>query len=116
MIDFKYLDDAYDPAKAVANARQLIQQDQVFALFANVGTNNNLAIRDFVNAAKVPQLFVSSGATTFGRDYKKYPYTIGYIPPYSEEGAIYGRYVVKNLKQAKIAVLYQNDDYGRDLL
>src|SRR6185437_11801402 len=69
-----------------------------------------------LNDNKVPQLYVSSGATTFGRDYKKYPWTIGYIPPYSEEGEIYGRYVVKNIKKAKIAVLYQNDDYGRDLL
>ncbi len=117
MIDYKYLDDAYDPAKAVANVRQLIQQDQVFALFANVGTNNNLAIRDFVNAAKVPQLFVSSGATTFGRDYKKYPYTIGYLPTYAGEGKIYAKHILTtNGAKAKIAVLYQNDDYGRDLL
>jgi branched-chain amino acid transport system substrate-binding protein len=116
-IDFKYLDDAYDPAKAVTNVRQLIQQDQVFALFANVGTNNNLAIRDFVNAAKVPQLFVSSGATTFGRDYRKYPYTIGYLPTYAAEGKIYAKHVLTtNAAKAKIAVLYQNDDYGRDLL
>jgi branched-chain amino acid transport system substrate-binding protein len=64
----------------------------------------------------VPQLYVSSGATTFGRDYKKYPWTIGYIPPYSEEGEIYGRYIVKNIKKPKIAILYQDDDYGRDLV
>ena len=85
-------------------------------MFSSLGTNNNLAVRKLLNDAKVPQLFVSSGATTFGRDYKKYPWTIGYIPPYSEEGEIYGRYVVKNIKKPKIAVLYQNDDYGRDLL
>ena len=115
-IEFKYLDDAYDPAKAVANARQLIQQDQVFALFATVGTNNNLAVRDFVNAAKVPMLFVNAGATTFGRDYKKYPYTIGYLPTYAGEGKIYARQILASKKPAKIAVLYQNDDYGRDLL
>jgi len=116
-IEFKYLDDAYDPARGVANVRQLIQQDQVFALFANVGTNNNLAIRDFVNAAKVPHLFVSSGATTFGRDYKKYPYTIGFLPTYAAEGKLYAKHILTtNGKKAKIAVLYQNDDYGRDLL
>ena len=115
-IKFTYLDDAYDPGRAVNNTIRLVQQEQVFAMFSSLGTNNNLAVRKLLNDAKVPQLFVSSGATTFGRDYKKYPWTIGYIPPYSEEGAIYGRYVVKNLKKAKIAVLYQNDDYGRDLL
>jgi branched-chain amino acid transport system substrate-binding protein len=116
-IDLKILDDAYDPAKAVANARQLLQQDQVFALFGTVGTNNNLAIRDFVNASKVPMLFVNSGATTFGRDYRKYPWTIGYLPTYSAEGKIYARHILlTNAKRAKIAVLYQNDDYGHDLL
>ena len=115
-IKYTYLDDGYDPGRAVNNTIRLVQQEQVFAVFSSLGTNNNLAVRKLLNDAKVPQLYVSSGATTFGRDYKKYPWTIGYIPPYSEEGEIYGRYVVKNLKKAKIAVLYQNDDYGRDLL
>jgi branched-chain amino acid transport system substrate-binding protein len=115
-IKFTYLDDAYDPGRAVSNTIRLVQQEQVFAMFSSLGTNNNIAVRKLLNDAKVPQLFVSSGATTFGRDYKKYPWTIGYIPPYSEEGVIYGRYVLKYIKNAKIAVLYQNDDYGRDLL
>jgi branched-chain amino acid transport system substrate-binding protein len=115
-IKFTYLDDGYDPGRAVNNTIRLVQQEQVFAMFSSLGTNNNLAVRKLLNDAKVPQLFVSSGATTFGRDYQKYPWTIGYIPPYSEEGVIYGKYVVKNVKNAKIAVLYQNDDYGRDLL
>ena len=115
-LKYTYLDDGYDPGRAVNNTIRLIQQEQVFAVFSSLGTNNNLAVRKLLNDAKVPQLYVSSGATTFGRDYKKYPWTIGYIPPYSEEGEIYGRYVVKNIKKAKIAVLYQNDDYGRDLL
>jgi len=115
-IKFTYLDDGYDPGRAVNNTIRLVQQEQVFAMFSSLGTNNNLAVRKLLNDAKVPQLFVSSGATTFGRDYKKYPWTIGYIPPYSEEGAIYGKYVVKNIRKPKIAVLYQNDDYGRDLL
>jgi branched-chain amino acid transport system substrate-binding protein len=115
-IKFTYLDDGYDPARAVNNTIRLIQQEQVFAMFSSLGTNNNLAVRQTLNDQKVPQLFVSSGATTFGRDYRRYPWTIGYIPPYSEEGEIYGRYIVKNIKNPKIAVLYQNDDYGRDLL
>jgi branched-chain amino acid transport system substrate-binding protein len=115
-IKFTYLDDGYDPGRAVNNTIRLVQQEQVFAMFSSLGTNNNLAVRKLLNDAKVPQLFVSSGATTFGRDYKRYPWTIGYIPPYSEEGVIYGQYIAKKLKRAKIAVLYQNDEYGRDLL
>ena len=116
-IDFKYLDDAYDPSQTVQNVRQLIQQDNVFALFSLVGTNSNLAVRDFVNAAGVPQVFSAAGATTFGRDYAKYPWTIGYLPPYAEEGALYAKQILAtNAKQAKIAVLYQSDDYGKDLL
>jgi branched-chain amino acid transport system substrate-binding protein len=116
-IDFKYLDDAYDPSKTVQNVRQLIQQDNVFALFSVVGTNGNLAIRDYANAAGVPTVFSASGATTFGRDYKKYPWTIGYLPPYAEEGEIYAKHILAtNAKKAKVAVLYQSDDYGKDLL
>jgi branched-chain amino acid transport system substrate-binding protein len=115
-IKFTYLDDGYDPARAVNNTIRLVQQDQVFAMFSTLGTNNNLAIRKFLNQQGVPQLFVSSGATTFGRDYTQYPWTIGYIPPYSEEGKVYGKYIVAHVKRPKIAVLYQNDDYGRDLL
>jgi branched-chain amino acid transport system substrate-binding protein len=114
-LKFVYLDDAYDPGRAVNNTLRLVQQEQVFAMFSSLGTSNNLAVRKLLNDAKVPQLFVSSGATTFGRDYRQYPWTIGYIPPYSEEGAIYGQYVVKQIKKPKIAVLYQDDDYGRDL-
>jgi ABC-type branched-subunit amino acid transport system substrate-binding protein len=116
-IDFKYLDDAYDPAQTVQNVRELIQQDNVFALFSVVGTNSNLAIRDFTNSAGVPQVFSAAGATTFGRDYAKYPWTIGYLPPYAEEGALYAKQILAtNAKKAKIAVLYQSDDYGKDLL
>ena len=116
-IDFTYLDDAYDPSKTVQNVRQLIQQEGVFALFSVVGTNSNLAIRDFTNSAGVPQVFSAAGATTFGRDYAKYPWTIGYLPPYAEEGEIYAHHILAtNAKKAKIAVLYQSDDYGKDLL
>jgi len=116
-IDFKYLDDGYDPSRTVNNVRQLIQQDNVFALFGVVGTNGNLAIRDFANAAGVPTVFSASGATTFGRDYKKYPWTIGYLPPYSVEGQLYAKHILAtNAKKAKIAVLYQADDYGKDVL
>ena len=116
-IQFTYLDDSYDPAKTVENVRQLVQQDQVFALFGLVGTNPNTAVRDFTNALKVPQIFSSAGATTLGRDFKAYPYVMGYLPPYSEEGAIYAKHILAtNPKKAKIGVLYQDDDYGKDLL
>jgi branched-chain amino acid transport system substrate-binding protein len=115
-IKFTFLDDGYDPGRAVNNTIRLVQQEQVFAMFNTLGTNNNLAIRKFLNQQGVPQLFVAAGATTFGRDYTQYPWTIGYIPPYSEEGKLYGKYILAKLKRAKIAVLYQDDDYGRDLL
>jgi ABC-type branched-subunit amino acid transport system substrate-binding protein len=115
-LEFTYLDDAYDPAKTVENVRRLIQLDGVFALFSVVGTNGNLAIRDFTNAAGVPQVFSAAGATTFGRDFAKYPWTIGYLPPYAEEGELYARHIVATAPKAKIAVLYQSDDYGKDLL
>jgi branched-chain amino acid transport system substrate-binding protein len=115
-IKFTYLDDGYDPSRTVENVRELVQQDNVFALFSVVGTNENLAIRDFTNAAGVPQVFSAAGATTFGRDYSKYPWTIGYLPPYAEEGALYARQILATARTAKIAVLYQSDDYGKDLL
>ncbi|MDQ5822152.1 MAG: ABC transporter substrate-binding protein [Actinomycetota bacterium] len=115
-IEYKYLDDGYEPARTVQATRQLVQQDKVFAIFNALGTSNNLAIRSFLNQSKVPQLFSASGATTFGRDYRQYPYTIGYIPSYAAEGKIYGQYILKTRPRAKIAVLYQDDDYGNDLV
>jgi branched-chain amino acid transport system substrate-binding protein len=115
-IDYKVLDDGYDPARTIQDVRQLVQQDRVFAMFNTLGTSNNLAIRDFLNQSKVPQLFVASGATTWGRDAKKNPWTIGYIPSYQTEGIVLARQVLKTKPKAKIAVLYQDDDYGKDLL
>jgi branched-chain amino acid transport system substrate-binding protein len=116
-IDFKYLDDGYDPSRTVQNVRELIQQDSAFALFSVVGTNGNLAVRDFANAAGVPTVFSAAGATTLGRDYAKYPWTIGYLPPYGEEGELYAKHILAtNGKKARVAVLYQSDDYGKDVL
>ena len=115
-INYIYKDDAYDPSKTVDATRELVSQDKVFAIFNSLGTDQNLATRAYLNALKVPQLFVASGATTFGNDYKKYPYTIGYQPNYRAEGTIYGRYIVKHSPKSRIGVLYQNDDYGTDLL
>ena len=115
-LEYKILDDAYNPATTVQATRQLVEEDEVFAIFNSLGTEHNLAIREYLNQTKVPQLFVASGATTWGRDAAKYPWTIGFQPSYQAEGWIYGQYVAKTLKRAKIAVLLQNDDYGKDLL
>ena len=115
-IKYIYKDDGYDPSKTVDKTRELVQQDKVFAIFNSLGTEHNLATRAYLNALKIPQLFVASGATTFGTNYKQYPWTIGYQPNYRAEGTIYGRYVAKTNPKARIGVLYQNDDYGKDLL
>jgi branched-chain amino acid transport system substrate-binding protein len=115
-IRYRYLDDAYNPAQTVQATRQLVEQDKVFAIFNSLGTEHNLAIREYLNAAKVPQLFVASGATTFGRDAARYPQTIGFQPSYQAEGWVYGKYLARTRPGARVAVLAQNDDYGRDLL
>ncbi len=115
-IKYIYKDDGYDPAKTADRTRELVQQDKVFAIFNSLGTEQNQATRAYLNAVKVPQLFVASGATTWGKDYKQFPWTIGYQPNYRAEGTIYGRYVAKTSPRARVGVLYQNDDYGKDLL
>jgi branched-chain amino acid transport system substrate-binding protein len=115
-VQYKYVDDAYNAVQSVQVTRQLVEQDKVFAIFNSLGTEQNIAVRDYLNAMRVPQLFVASGATTFGRDYKKYPWTIGFQPSYQAEGWIYGKYLARTKPGAKIAVLFQNDDYGKDLI
>jgi branched-chain amino acid transport system substrate-binding protein len=115
-IDYRIADDAYNPAQTVQAVRRLVEQDKVFAVFNTLGTESNLAVRDYLNQVKVPQLFVASGATTWGRDAATYPWTIGFQPSYAAEGLVYGQYLAKTQRRAKIAVLFQNDDYGKDLL
>jgi len=115
-ITFKTYDDAYEPPKAVQNARRLIQQDKVFALFNTLGTPNNLAIWDYTNQQKVPQVYVATGASAWGADIKGHPYTIGWQPNYVTEAGIYANYLKENKPKAKVAVLYQNDGFGKDLL
>jgi len=115
-IKYKYEDDAYDPSQTVQKVRDLVQNDKVFAIYNTLGTEQNLAVRSYLNQLKVPQLLVASGASTWGNDYKKYPWTIGYQPSYRGEAAIYGRYIAKTRPTARIGVLYQNDDYGKELL
>jgi ABC-type branched-subunit amino acid transport system substrate-binding protein len=114
-IDYKVVDDAYDPAQTVQATRQLVQQDQVFAIFNSIGTEHMLAVRPFLNQAKVPQLFVGSGARAILSGRSRYPWTIGYLPSFVGEGKTYGRYIAAHTPKARIAVLYENDDYGKDL-
>jgi branched-chain amino acid transport system substrate-binding protein len=115
-IQFITLDDGYEPPKALQNARRLVQQDKVFAMFNTLGTPNNLAIWDFLNQQKVPQLYVATGASSWGADISKHPYTIGWQPNYVTEAKVYAEYLKQNKPKAKVAVLYQNDGFGKDLL
>ena len=115
-INFISRDDGYSPPKTVEMARQLVERDEVLLLFNPLGTPTNSAIREYMNEQKVPQLFVSSGAAKFN-DPKHFPWTMGGIQPsYRVEARIYARYILANLPDAKIAVLYQNDDVGKDYL
>jgi branched-chain amino acid transport system substrate-binding protein len=115
-INFVYLDDGYNPANSIQLTRQLVEQTKVFAVVGSLGTEVNLAIRPYLNTAKVPHILVSTGATTWGRDWKKYPWTGGWQPDYEVEARIYGQAIARNSPNAKIGVLYQNDDYGADYL
>ncbi len=114
-ITYKYYDDAYDPAQTVQLTRQLVQQDNVLAVFNTIGTPNALAVQPYLNQAKVPGLFAGTGASAFN-DFKQYPWTMGYLPSFSAEGAIYGRQIAATKPKAKIGVLYENSDFGNDLV
>ncbi|MBX3658482.1 MAG: ABC transporter substrate-binding protein [Ramlibacter sp.] len=109
------VDDGYSPPKAVEQVRKLVEQEEVLALFQTLGTPSNSAIHKYVNAKKVPHLFLATGATKWS-DPKNYPWTMGFNLSYQTEGEIYARYLLKNKPNAKIAILYQNDDYGKDVL
>jgi branched-chain amino acid transport system substrate-binding protein len=115
MIKFITLDDGYSPPKTVEQTRKLVEREKVLLIFQGLGTPTNSAIHKYMNRKKVPQLFVATGATKWGQP-KKYPWTMGWQPNYQTEGAIYAKYILKNVKNPKIAVLYQNDDYGKDYL
>jgi ABC-type branched-subunit amino acid transport system substrate-binding protein len=108
-------DDAYSPPKAVEQVRKLIESDEVLLTFQIIGTPSNAAVQKYLNAKKVPQLFAATGASKF-TDPKNFPWTLGFNPNYSVEGRIYGQYILKQYPDAKVGVLYQNDDLGRDYL
>jgi ABC-type branched-subunit amino acid transport system substrate-binding protein len=108
-------DDAYSPPKAVEQVRKLVEDDEVLLTFQIIGTPSNAAVQKYLNAKKVPQLFAATGASKF-TDPKNFPWTMGYNPNYFVEGRIYGQYILKDHPNAKVAVLYQNDDLGKDYL
>ena len=115
-IEYRYYDDAYNPAQTVQLTRRLVEQDKVFAVFNCVGTANNLAIRDYLNAQNVPQLWAADGSQSIGRSFARYPWTMGFLMSYRGEGDVYGKTLVKTRPRARIAVLYENTELGLDML
>ncbi|HKX06657.1 MAG TPA: ABC transporter substrate-binding protein [Stellaceae bacterium] len=113
MLNLLSLDDGYSPPKTVEQIRRLVEQDQVAFIFQSLGTPSNSAIQKYLNDHKVPQLFVATGATKWN-DPKNFPWTIGWQPNYQTEGHIYAKYLLTNKPDAKVGILYQNDDYGKD--
>src|SRR5438477_6357377 len=114
-INFISYDDGYSPPKTVEMARKLVEQDEVLLVFQTLGTPSNSAIHKYMNAKKVPQLFVATGASKWN-DPKDNPWTMGWQPNYQTEARIYAKHILKTIPNAKIGVLYQNDDYGKDYL
>jgi len=112
-VNFVTLDDGYSPAKCVEVTRQLVEQDKVLLCFNTLGTPSNTAIQKYMNTKKVPQLYVATGASKWGKP-KEFPWTMGYQPDYHTEGSIYAKHILSTVKDAKIGVLMQNDDYGKD--
>jgi branched-chain amino acid transport system substrate-binding protein len=112
-VNFITLDDGYNPAKTVEVVRQLVEQDKVLCTFNTLGTPCNTAIHKYMNQKKVPMLFVATGASKWGNP-KEFPWTIGFQPDYHTEAVIYAKHILANVKDAKIGVLMQNDDYGKD--
>ena len=115
-IVYKYLDDEFKVSQTILLTRQLVEQDNVLAIFNSIGTEHALAIRSYLNDRKVPQLFIGSGVSKLATEHRKYPWSMGYLPSFAGEGAIYGRYVAAHAPKARIAVLYENSDFGKDML
>jgi branched-chain amino acid transport system substrate-binding protein len=114
-IEYRFYDDAYNPAQTIQLTRRLVEQDKVLAVFNAVGTANNLAIREYLNAQKVPHLFAGDGSVALGSSPTTYPWTVGFLPSYRGEGAVYGRDIVKRRPKARIAVLFENTELGKDM-
>ncbi len=109
-------DDGYNPVQTVAKTRKLVEQDKVLATVGALGTEPQQAVREYMNSKKVPQLWVSTGATFWGADEANYPWSLGWQPDYQAEGVLYGRRIKNQTPDAKVAILYQNDDYGKDYI
>jgi branched-chain amino acid transport system substrate-binding protein len=114
-VNFISYDDGFSPPKTVEQARKLVESDEVLFVFQSLGTPTNNAIQKYLNERKVPHLFIGTGATKFG-DPKHFPWTMGWQPTYQAEARIYAKYIMKNIPQAKVGILYQNDDSGKDYL
>ena len=115
-IRYLYLDDAYDPAQTVLQTRRLVEQEKVFAIFNSTGTEQAIAVRQYLNDNGVPQLFVGSGLSRLSTEAKRYPWSVGFLLPFVAEGRIFGQYIAKNTPGAKVAILYESSDYGKELL
>ena len=115
MINFISLDDGYSPPKTVEQVRKLVELEEVLFLFQTLGTPTNTAIHRYVNTKKIPHVFIATGATKWGQP-EKFPWTMGWQPTYQTEGKAFARYILANVEDPKIGVLYQNDDYGKDFL
>jgi len=115
-IKYNFVDDAYNPAQTVPLTKQQVEQDQVFAMFGGLGTQAQVSVEQYLNTKKVPQVFVATGDTRFSAEGKKYPYTFGWQPTYQGEALIYAQTLLKNSPDAKVGVIFQNDDYGQDYL
>jgi branched-chain amino acid transport system substrate-binding protein len=114
-IRYVYLDDAYNPAETVRKTRELVQEQKVFAIFNSVGTEHVLAVRPYLNQAGVPQLFVGSGHSSLALERKRYPWSMGYLPRFAGEAALYGRHLARTRPRARIAVLHEDSEYGQDM-
>ena len=115
-IVYRFLDDEFEVSKTILLTRQLVEQDNVLAIFNSVGTEHALAIRPYLNDRQVPHLFIGSGVSKLATERRKYPWSIGYLPSFAGEGAIYGRHLAATRPQARVAVLYENSDFGKDML
>ena len=115
-VRWNYLDDQYSPPATLENVRRLVEADGSWLVLNPLGTPSNTAIRDYMNEAEVPQLYVATGAATWGRDIEEYPWTIGYHPDYESEGIAYAQYALSENPDATVAILYANDDFGKDYL
>jgi len=114
-IHYLYVDDAYDPAETVRKTRELVEDDHVFAIFGSVGTEHALAVRPYLNQLGVPQLFVGSGLSALALERRQYKWTMGFLPRFAGEGALYGRYVKRTRPKSRIAVLHEDSEYGEDM-